>query len=492
MAFYYIFHTSSGLSKLSSSLTQKISQEIAEEVRVDIKEISFSLSKIKMTIMINESLELVLSGWVSPLDEVYDVKYHVKGDEIVSDTVHFKDKVDIKGTIKGKKEDFKLQGEGIALEGKVRFSLHHQAKKEKDIHVEIHKMSAAKFFKLVGRKPLFAGAFSLEAALPLYSKFEKEGDITLDIHRAGVYLQNIREAYGIQFPDDFMLSGTGHLHLSNAIHTFDAKVKTTIADVSVRRGKITEVNKKLTALYHLKIEELSKLQFLSKKRYGGAFVADGELEYLDGLRFDGQSASLGGKMDYYYEKGTLEAKLEALSLVKLFRAMYYPPIMIGDISGKAEVDIDKNVAVVNLRSPNLHFRRNALIETIYHASSVDIAKEIFTKSYFTSTIENGIVFYDFKAENKTSHIYLLDAKMDAVQNSIDSSFDIKMQGEALSGEVYGSLKSPQVTLNVAKYIEFKAKKEIDEFFGVGTSEKVKKELDDVDMDDVKGFIKGFF
>ncbi len=440
----------------------------------------------------NDALDVEVAGDISAFDEVYDISYHIKGDEIAFGDVHLQDNVDVKGIFQGTYKNFRLKGEGLALDGKVRFSLEHQGKKEKDVLLKMQKVNSAKLFKLLGKEPLLSGMLSLDADVSTYSEFEKEGDITLDVYRSGVYLQNIRHLYGVQLPDDFMLQGSAHLHLANETHTFDAKLDTTVANILLKRGKITETNNKIRGLYHLDIKELSKLKFISKKRFSGAYVADGEFVYQDGLRFDGQSKSLGGQMDYYYEKGTLEAKLEGISLAKLFTSMYYPPIMIGDISGKAEVDSEKNIAVVNLRSHNLRFRRNSMIETIRRASSVDIAKEIFEKSYFTSTVENGIVYYDFKAQNSTSHIYLLDAKMDSHQNTIDSHFDVKMQGEELSGQVYGSLKSPQVRLDMSKYIKFKAKKEIDDFFGTGTSQRVKKKLDDVDMDDVKGFIKGFF
>ncbi len=492
IAIFYFFHTSSGLRKVSLYLSQQVSQEIGQAVTLDIKEISLSPSQMKARIMMNDALEIELSGFMSPLDEIYDISYHIVGEKIVFNVIHFKDNVDIKGTLKGTKENFKLKGEGLALEGKVLFSLDHQPKKEKDVVLQMQKVSSAKLVKLFGEEALLAGVCSIDVDIPLYSEFEKEGDIILDIPRSGVYLKNIAQVYGIQLPDDFMLSAHSKLHLADATHTFDAKIETNVANIIFKRGKISDVNKKVTALYHLEVEELSKLRFFTKKRYGGTFMAEGELEYLDGLRFDGRSKSLGGEMDYYYAKGTLEAKLKLLSLAKVFTTMYYPTIMIGDISGKAEVDIEKNIAVVNLRSHNLRFKKSSVIETIYKATSVDIAKEIFTKTYFTSTIENGVVFYDFKADNRVSHIYLLDAQMDSSQNTIDTNFDIKMQGEELSGQVYGSLKSPQVKLDMSKYLEFKAKKEIDEFFGVGTSQRVKKELDDVDMDDVKGFIKGFF
>ncbi len=465
---------------------------MGHNLKLDIKEISFSLSKVEAHIVVNDALEVDMSGDISIFDALYDINYHIKGDEIAFANVHFEDKVALDGRFEGNSKNFRLQGEGLALEGKVRFSLVHQGTKERDILLKLQKIDAAKLFTLLGKKPLLAGTLSVDGNIPRYSQFEKEGDVRVDIHRSGVYLENIRQLYGIELPDDFMLQGDLHLHLANETDTIDATLASTLATLHINSAKISEANKKIRGLYHLEIKELATLQFLTKKRFSGAFVGEGEFVYQDSLRVDGASKSLGGLLEYYYEKGTLEAKLDRLSLEKMFTTMSYPPIMIGDISGKAEVDSEKNVAVINLRSENLHFERNSMIETIRRASSVDIAKELFTKSYFTSTVEQGIVYYDFKAENSTSHIYLLDAKMDSHQNTIDSHFDLKMQGEALSGEVYGTLASPKVRMDISKYIGFKAKKEIDDFFGIGTSQKIKKKLKDVDIDTVKGFIKGLF
>ncbi len=491
-AVYYTLYTSGGHAKISSYISDQVSKEIGQKVTLKIEDIVFSPSQVDATFLINDALRAQVVGAISPLDKTYDIKYHLTGDKIVYQNVNIKDKVDIKGSVSGIKDDFKLRGEGVALEGNVNFSLHHQPKKEKDIKLDLQKVNSAKVFELLGKKPLIGGMLTLTADLPLYSEFEKSGEVKVEIYRSGVYLKNIRQTYGLQLPDDFMLSGSGDIQLAVGQHTFNAKIESNVGNLSLERGRFIEVNKKLSALYTLDIAELSKLHFITKKRYGGKFVAQGELEYLDGLRLDGWSDSLDGKVSYYYEKGKLEAKLEALSLAKLFTAMHYPTIMIGDIYGKAEVDVYDNSAVINLRSKNLRFRRSSVIENIYKVSSVDISRELFSKTYFTASVERGIVFYDFKAENRGSYIYLSDAKMDSKYNTIETDFDVKMQGEEISGEIYGSLKSPKVKLDMGKYIEFKARKEIDEFFGMGTSDKVEKKLNNVDMNDVEGFMKGFF
>jgi len=88
----------------------------------------------------------------------------------------------------------------------VEFSLHHKPKREEDVKIYLKKVSSAKVFELLEKKPLIGGTFSLKADIPLYSEFEKNGDITLNTQRSGVYLVNIRKAYGVQLPDDFMFS----------------------------------------------------------------------------------------------------------------------------------------------------------------------------------------------------------------------------------------------------------------------------------------------
>jgi len=491
-AIFYIFYTASGHAQISSKVSTLLSKELGQEVRLTIEDIAFTPSHIDVTFLINDALRAEVEGFMSPLDKEYVIKYHLSGDKILFKGVNLEDKVDISGRLQGLKDDFKLQGQGSALDGEVDFSLHHQPKKDEDIKLSFQNLNTAKLFELLEKKPLLGGTFSLEADVSLYSEFEKRGDIKLDIHRSGVYLQNVRADYEVLLPDDFMISSAGTIHLSPGQFTFDGRIDTTAANLVLKKGRYSEANQKLNALYHLEIDELSKLRFLTKKRYAGKFESDGELEYLDGLRFDGESNSMDGKMSYYYEEGKLEAKLEELSMEKMFRAMAYPSIMIGDISGKVEVDVHDNSAVINLRSKNLRFKRSSVIDNIYRVSSMDISRELFQKTYFTSSVENGVVFYDFKAENRGSHIALFDAQMDSHRNTIETNFDIKMQGEELSGEIYGSLQSPKVKLDMGKYIEFKAKKEIDEFFGMGTSDKVKKELNNVDMDDIKGFINGFF
>lgn len=480
IAIITMFYTSFGHRKISSYLSDEASKHLGRQVDIKIEEMSLSPSHLDATIMIDEEIKTTLEGFYAPFSGKYDIQYQLVGVN--------KDTIDINGTVLGTKDDFKLSGKGDVFEGKASFSGHYQEKVQRDIKVVLEQVDTAKVLKLLGEKPLFAGRVSLLAEVPLFSEFEKEGDIMIEIARGGVYLHNIKSLFGIQLPDDFMLQANGRVRLGSGKDTFWGDVNSTLADIQLKEGTFLEANEKISAKYHLGIKELSQLAFVTKKKYVGAFEAKGSLEYRKGIRFDGESDSLDGKLHYYFEKGQLEGFLKEVSLEKLLTMMAYPPIMIGTFNGKASYNTEDKIALINIESQNAHFQNSSLVQKIYQASGVDFSKERFSNTYFASSVENGLVSYDFKAENKSAYLSLLNTKMDASKNTITSDFNLKMQEEELSGQIYGSLKSPKVKINMGKFLKFKAKKEIDSFFGMGASDRLKK----MNVEDIKGFLKGFF
>jgi len=481
LGLYYILYTDSGHARISSYMSAQISKELGQNINLKVQKMSLSPTHLDSTIMIEDKVQAKIAGFRSLLGD-YDISYELLGKEI-----------DIHGTIQGEMKDFVLMGKGTLMEGSVDFSLHPQAKQMKDIMIDAKGVDAAKLMLFLEQKPLFAGKFSLKAELPLYSEYMKQGDVTLHLYRGGLYLKNVYERFGILFPNDFMALLDGHIILDKSSHSFEGSVQSSVGDVNFLKGTFLEVNKKLNVRYDANISELSKLSFLTKKQYAGAFTARGEIEYLDGaLRVDGKSDSLEGLLTYYFANGKLEAKLRGASLSKVFKMMHYPPIMIGRVNSNVEYDTHDKIALINMDSTNMSFANSSVVKKIKSASGVDFSKELFQKSYFTASVQEGIVSYDFKAQNKKGFLSLTDAKMDAQKNTIQSDFDIQLQEQEISGEIYGSLKSPRVKLDIAKFIEFKAKKEIDEFFGTGTSKKAKEKLKGVDAKKVKSFLKSFF
>jgi hypothetical protein len=488
----FFLYTPSGKAKISSMLSKELSRELGFSVDIRVKEIALSLSNIMIKADINRALEIEVLGRYTPWNHEMDLAYHLFGERVVFKDISFEDHVDLHGDIKGDPLHLHVDAQGKALNAEITLACIYTPKTIKDLSLKLDKISSQKVMLLAGEEPLLAGTFSLDAQIAHLSDFQKRGVVKVLLHRSGVYLQTIKTNYDLQLPDDLMLSANLEIELEDAEHHFKGKVDSTLGEIHFINGRYIEASRELNTEYLLSIDELSKVQFITKKKFIGPFKASGEIAYHDGVRFDGLSHSLDGEINYYYEKEDLEASFKDVSLWKLFKTMHYPPIMIGDISGKVEYDLKEDIALLNLRSHQLRFRDSAMTRKIFATSGVNFADELFTHAIFTSSIEDGIVSYDFRAENRASYLSLNDAKMDATENTISANFSLKMQGEELSGNIYGSLKSPKVDVDIGKYVEFKATKEIDAFFGKGTTKKAKKSLKELDVEDVKGFIKGFF
>jgi len=287
--FWALLHTDSGRGYLSALLSRFATQGVGQRVDIAIKEIALSASHLDITAEINGGLTAKIEGFYDPLKRSFDIDYHLFGKRIVYAKVAFDDEVDIRGSVEGREENFHLQGRGKALEGDVDFSFHYTPLKVEDISLILTDVLASKVSLLLGEKPLLANPFSLRATIPLWSDFEKNGVVHVDLKRGGVYLHNIKDLLGFSLPDDVMLWGVMDLVLGGAKHTFKADIASTIGEVSLTNGRFIEANKKCNLNYALKIPELAAWRWLTSKRFSGAFAAKGEIEYQDALRFDGRT-----------------------------------------------------------------------------------------------------------------------------------------------------------------------------------------------------------
>ena len=94
-------------------------------------------------------------------------------------------------------------------------------------------------------------------------------------------------------------------------------------------------------------------------------------------------------------------------------------------------------------------------------------KERFTKSKLKASYQNKILKGKLLLQNKKSHFFLKHTHINTEKNRINALFDLRMQGEAFSGKVYGALNNPKVNLNMKKLIRYQMDKKLDSVIGKG-------------------------
>ncbi len=477
---YYLLYTQSGQGYIAKTLEKKLSAVVGRDISLEIENMALSPTHLDASMLVDGAMHLDLSGFRS-LTGAYDIGYRLRGEDI-----------NISGQVEGLLTDFTLKGEGVFLDGVTHFSLRKKEELFEDVEVQMQHVDAAKFAQLLGELPLVASTFSLQAKLPKISASQKVGDVHIVLDRGGVYLQNIYKLFSKRLPSDFMMEGEGDIQVVDNTISFDAKVLSNIGRLTLQKGQYSEPNHTFKSHYMFETSTLEKFTFVTKKRYVGAFKTIGDASYHDSWRCKGSSESLKGSIAYIFEKEKWSTHFQDISLKRLLEMMGYPAIMIGDASGKANYDIKEKIAIVNMESPNMHFAANGMTKKILEKGDIDLSKELFTQTFFSGAVQGGVVSYDFSAKNDDALVALSDVKMDAHNNTIKANFALQLQGEELYGEIFGSLKHPQVSIDMSRYIKFKAQKEMDGFFGMGTTQKVKEQIKKIKPSAVKGFIKGFF
>jgi hypothetical protein len=172
-------------------------------------------------------------------------------------------------------------------------------------------------------------------------------------------------------------------------------------------------------------------------------------------------------VDYLYKKDMLYIDLEKVSLKRFMGLFPYPYILDAQVNGSINYDYKQEKLLVKTDLNNTKFLHSTLVETVFQKSGVNMLKEVFPHSTLRASYQNDIIQGDIILHNKQSHVYFTHVKVDEKRNTINANFDLKMQGQAFSGKVYGPLKHPKVNLDMQKLIRYQMDKQLDSVMGKG-------------------------
>jgi len=122
---------------------------------------------------------------------------------------------------------------------------------------------------------------------------------------------------------------------------------------------------------------------------------------------------------------------------------------------------------------------------LYKTAGIDLLSGTYDKSTFTGGYQNNILTSELRIDDGKSHLYLVDTKMNSKSNSVNSKFEIKMQGQEIYGDIYGTLQDPKVSVDMSRLLKYQMNKQMGAWLGTEKSDVVKKELKSVKKDVVK-------
>jgi len=210
----------------------------------------------------------------------------------------------------------------------------------------------------------------------------------------------------------------------------------------------------LRGVYAIDIDELLFLEPLLKHQYRGKFETNGEFKYRNkDWSFQGKSYKFDGLIDYQYREKHLKLNLKRVSLLKLSNFLSYPSLLRANLYGWVEYDVKDGLLLINTRLRGAKFKKTKLTDMILKRIKIDILEDVYDNSSFVGRYQNALLKATLKVDNGVRHIYLTKMEIKPKEKKIKSKFELKIGGEELSGDIYGDLENPNISLDMKRLLE---------------------------------------
>jgi len=492
--FFYFLNTTVG----HANLGYLVEGYLSEQTYNDIKVHSLNLEKYPLIVMdltVNNSANLLLEGEVDKYK--VDMDYHLKGEEFKFNNFYIEEHIDVKGSLIGPFSALMVEGKGQVFDGNIIYRFTKVPKKFKDMNIVLDSVNSQKVLKFLKKPLIIEGKADIDAEFKSFSKYQKRGQAKVSMAKA--LMPDVAE--------DVPFSLNANIDFDDMTYKYVGKIDSKIGNLIVKNGEYHQSKKAAQANYELHLKDLAYFEKFLKHKYIGSLDTNGSIVYNDKLLVKGDTNKFGGNLEYIYEQKKIDLNLKGVYLERLLEQFSYPILLRSDVFGTINYDMKDKIVLINTELKKTRFIKTKISSMLYDTAGIDLLSGTYDKSTFTGGYQNSLLTSELKIDDGKSHLYLLDTKMNSKSNRVNSKFEIKMQGQEIYGEIYGTLQDPKVSVDMSKLLKYQMNKQMGAWLGTEKSEVVKKELKNVqkdvtdklktiDVEDVtetaKSFIDGFF
>ena len=490
LVIFYFLNTNLGHQSLGFFLEDYLSKTTKNDVKVLHLDI-YKYPHLSMKLKVNNGATVRLEGEVN--ERSVDMNYHLVGESFRLNGFYVEDKVDVHGRLFGPFSKLLIEGQGELFEGRGRYRFIKVPNSFKEMNLTLTKANSQKVLTFLKQEPLIEGLVDMDAQFEHFSLHQKKGRVLVHMNRA---------LMPTVVPNTFFRL-TSRVDFNDIEYHYRADIDSDVGALTLRNGKYHQTKKSTEAEYKLHLDDLAYFEKFLKHRYKGALDTTGKVTYNNQLHLYGHTQKFGGDLEYIYSNEKIDFYLKGLSLVSLLSQFSYPALFSSKVYGTINYDMRDNMVLINTDLKETRFRETELTNMIHNASGIDLLLGVYNQSSFHGGYQNKLLSSTLKIDDGVSHLYLTDMKLNAQNNRVNSNFEIKMQGQEIFGEIYGTLKNPQVSVDMKKLLKYQMNKQLGGWLGTGEREAIKNVQEDVedtlkriDVEDVtekaKSFINGLF
>ena len=174
-------------------------------------------------------------------------------------------------------------------------------------------------------------------------------------------------------------------------------------------------------------------------------------------------------MDFIFKNSNLNATLKNANMKKALYMLNQKENFDSNIDLNLDYNTQTKKGSLNGEFLNGHLQFTKL----------DLTKEIYEKSIFTSKIDNKILNANLSMNSKNSNLESQNAILDFEKNSIDALINAKIKKDNFTAKLSGDMKNPKVSVDLKNLIEKnidKIEEKLNKVLGKEKDNKDTKEL----------------
>lgn len=347
---------------------------------------------------------------------------------------------------------------GNLLGGNIDIALNNQ-----NLKANLNSISLNDLFVMTGQKPLANGILNADLNFDSIDIKNLNGKGILNIKNGSLNSKNISQILKKNIPEDVKFELNTKPTITNSIVYFSSNLNSNLIDITKFNGSF-DINKMLLdAVYNAKIDDLSKLEFLSGKKLIGAANLDGKIKYDKNLYATLKSKLLNSELNSELEDNKLSLNMNNFDISELLAMLDYEKFY----SGKGNLNANYNLesAKGNFKIDILEgsLTKSGLTDAISVALDRDITKEVYKDGYIKGDINRDLVTLKAEISSPKSDINITRGTLNLANSKIFIPVDLNIEKTDLRVEVSGTTQKPRYAFD-SNYIKLKIEKELNKVF----------------------------
>ena len=407
--------------------------------------------------------KLTSSGDVTPEPLALDIKYGVDIKELgvlkPLTNADIRGALRLSGDVKGDKKELVVTGLSDIASSESSFRAVLKEFVPANVSASVKNMKLQEIFYML-RQPHYAdGLLSLNAEISDANPESLKGVVSTSVSEGLLDSQFITKEYAFSsLMPTTHFSAKAQTQLSKKSTETKLMLMSTLANLDVKSAKFAIDDATFLSDYVVKVHDLNRLHFLTKRNLKGSLAANGELKIAKDLDFSLFSDIAGGKLKATLHNDDLVANINTMQTLAILDMLIYPKIFDSSINGVMRYNLGTQKGDFKAALQEGKFTQNQVLDLAKNYASINLYNERFVGDV-NAKIDKEKIVASLDLKSNRSRITTKDTKINSQTKDIDTKIDINADGTPLKVAVSGNIYTPSVSISAEELI----KKELNKF-----------------------------